>query len=769
MAKAKSKGNFKQLLLNKGEYIALGAAGFFLVVLFGWGVSRWAGAQDPADLSNKLTSDARTLQSRITSGPPTDQDKEQYALPAWVTGDSTFRRVPASDFPLQGPQFDPIARPDTKRENPSVIKLGEYQADVAKVAMMGYDIQKLKEDEPPRIAVIVGKAVGEQNKDKLKNIGKKFAERVKENQRKLPPNPNLNGPPMGGAPMGGGLGPPPMGGGMGQPMGGGSSLGPAPGAGGAGNPYGSMGGTGYNASAQRVEKAIQYISIDELDKAIDAGQIPAKTVIPLRAVIIHAEVPYRAQLEEIKRALRLPTLDEARKWGPIYDGYEVQRRVTRVGANGKEVVLVDWPTDKRPNFDFEARYADLINARKLNDNFEDGWLAHFIRYDMALALPLPLLVEELGKYPDIRLPGIKATIEKMKKANLKPETPSDVLKRLTGNTDRNSLYRPQTPADTASGAFFGAGVGADGRPAAGMPPMGTPPAAPGLIRPGDNAAQTNAPPVEIEHLLLRLIDVDVQPGLTYQYRIRLRMLNPNHGEKMLSLVSNPAYTKEKELYSPWTQVRDSITIPTEAFVYAADPAAYRKKIEEEYKEQKDRDLKERLQVKDNQVVVEMHTWMEEVRISSNQREPIGSWVVADIPVGRGEFIGRKHYVKLPLWSSVTTQYVLREIAEKISAKKDATPPKGWLVDFTTQSVLVDFEGGRVKTRLPGRDVNEDAGTEMLILRADGKLEVKKSLADEGDVERQKIVGEWEGWIKKVETRKEGGADDGFERKDKKDN
>ena len=766
MATAKSKGNFKQLLLNKGEYIAMGAAGFFLVVLFGWGVSRWAGAQDPAKKAGEITQNARALQSRITSGDPTQEELDAYALPAWLSRDPYYGPISAREFPLTVPQFDPIARPDTKRENPGVIKLGEYQADVAKVAMIGYDIRKLKDDESPQIAVIVGKAVGEQNKDKLKQIGRTIAQRAKDNQRKLPANQNLGGAPMGGGPMGGGMGLPPMGGGMGD-------IGPPPGMG-RGNPWGAMGGMGYNATAQRVEKAISYISVDELDKAIAEGKIPAKTVIPLRAVIVHAEVPYKAQLEEIKRALRLPSagrdgLDEARRWGPIYDGYEVQRRVSRIGASGKEEVLVDWPTDKKPNFDFEARYADLINARKLNDNFEDGWLAHFIRYDMALALPLPQLVEELGKYPDIRLPGIKATIKKLQDAKVEKQTPSDVLKRLTGNTDRNSLYRPQTGEGTGSNAFYGQGVGPDGRPMApgGGMPMGMPLTPPGLIRPGDTGAQTNAPPVEIEHLLLRLIDVDVEPGFTYQYRIRLRMLNPNHGDKMLPLVSNPAFTKEKELYSPWTQVRDPITVPTEAFVYAVDPAVYRKKIEEEYKEQKDKELRDRLQAKENQAVVEMHTWMEEVRISSNQREPVGAWVVADIPVGRGEFIGRKHYVKLPLWSSVTTQYILREIAEKlITAKKgtqEPTQPKGWLVDFTTRSVLVDFEGGRVRTRINNRDATEDVGTEMLILRADGKLEVKRSLDDEGAAERQKTVGEWEGWIKKVETRKEAGMGDEFGR------
>ena len=88
--------------------------------------------------------------------------------------------------------------------------------------------------------------------------------------------------------------------------------------------------------------------------------------------------------------------------------------------------------------------------------------------------------------------------------------------------------------------------------------------------------------------------------------------------------------------------------------------------------------------------------MEQVRTDGGKREPVGAWVVAEMPVGRGEYVGRKQYVKLPLWSSETQQYLLREMADKVV--KGKYQPKGWLVDFSTKSVLVDFEGGKVKSR-----------------------------------------------------------------------
>ena len=70
----------------------------------------------------------------------------------------------------------------------------------------------------------------------------------------------------------------------------------------------------------------------------------------MRLVTINAVVPYKKQLNELKRALRLsnppPTAKaeeiakadaEAQRWGPWYDGFEVQRRVHQtVQPDGEE-------------------------------------------------------------------------------------------------------------------------------------------------------------------------------------------------------------------------------------------------------------------------------------------------------------------------------------------------------------------------------------------------------------------------------------------------
>ena len=174
-------------------------------------------------------------------------------------------------------------------------------------------------------------------------------------------------------------------------------------------------------------------------------------------------------------------------------------------------------------------------------------------------------------------------------------------------------------------------------------------------------------PVDIEHLLLRFVDAAVEPGLTYQYQIRLVMKNPNWGHK--KDVSKPADAEKELLLSPWVQT-SPITVPSETYLFATDWEGYSKKIKEEY--EKERELQRRLEAKEHQAVVETLTWMEQVRTGDGgKREPVGAWVVADYPVARGEYIGRKQYVKLPLWSSENMSYVLREIPDKVIPKRAA--------------------------------------------------------------------------------------------------
>ena len=751
MAKTKSKVKFdlKGFLLKKGEYLAMGIAGFFLFLLMIWGITKWTGAEPPDKFHKEMTAKANQVQSAIGNTQVTEADKADAVVPEWALPGAqiSFKSVPASEFALTVPQFDPTAKPDTKKENPNVLRMGTYQVDLIRGSMKGFDIVPGTEGEQ-MIAVIYNKKVDPQDLSKVNDFMKKYREKkgkktTKKTQPKTPPA--FSSRPTGGAPGRGGLG-----GGMGGAMTGPDDMG-------GGNPYGNSGGFQYGA--QRIEKALEYVPISQLDAALKKQKVPAMTVIPVRMVTVHAEIPMKKQIEEIRRALRFKTAEEAAQWGPVYDGFRVKRRVTSF-QSGEEIVIQDWS-----DYDFEEEYRTRIHALRGADHLDEGFYGYFFRYEMNLALPLPELVTETGAtYPNIRLKNTLETIKKLEDATKGKEDPSEIFKRVNKKGSREELYQPQGGDQTGANAFGSAGLPEYGQ----LSTMQQPPgkgakggAAGNVFNPLDPASNPNqAAPVEIDHLLLRFVDPAVEPGLTYQYQIQLVMKNPNFGRK--AEVSKPADAEKELLLSPWVQT-DAIPVPAETFLFATDWDAYTQKIKGEY--DREPQLKSRLEAKEHQAVVETMTWTEQVRTGDGgKREPVGAWVVADYPVGRGEFIGRKQYVKLPLWSSENMSYVLRELPDKIVTRfgaKETSQPKGWLMDFTNnKSILVDFEGGKTRTRVGTKEVSDEVATEMLILRGDGKLVIKRSADAQADSDRKEIVGKWENWLKEVVARKDGGVDDG---------
>ncbi|MBX9622396.1 MAG: hypothetical protein K2X82_01135, partial [Gemmataceae bacterium] len=278
--------------------------------------------------------------------------------------------------------------------------------------------------------------------------------------------------------------------------------------------------------------------------------------------------------------------------------------------------------------------------------------------------------------------------------------------------------------------------------------------------------EADAPDVPIDHLLVRFVDCDVRPGYTYQYQIQVEMVNPNFGN--WKDMANPAEATEGKyrfLRGEFIPLDKAVTVPEESFLYAADPVAYRQRVQDEYKGMTK--LRDRLQAREDQAVVQAMAWLEQVRTdTSGQREPVGAWVVAEWPVGRGDYVGKRTFVPLPLWSSETNSYVLRELsAEKVV--KGPNQPKGWLVDFPSRAVLVDHEGGRVRTRANGKGYDEEVTSELLIAYPDGRLLVRNAAADEKDANRKLIAETWEKWVQQVKKTQSstpaGGPANPFER------
>ena len=460
--------------------------------------------KDPDKITKDLTQKAQSVQTQISKTEPTDADRELAKVPEWVDVPYKFKEAPVRDFALTGPPFDPTAKPDTKKENPSVLPIGAYQVDLIRGGMKGFDIIEGK-DGDRLIAVIYDKQIDPQDHDKANSIIKNVKRRGQQPHKKK--GPLAGGQPPGGFRPGGkfpGGGQfPPGGGSLGPPGGGGSMRGPggdlgSPGGSKFGNPYGGGGGE-YSQNSQRVEKSIEYVPISQLDAALKKQKAPAMTVIPVRMITIHAEIPLKKQIEEIRRALRLPNSAEAARWGPFYDGYEVQRRVSVMSPDGKLEVTQDWA-----DYNFEDQYREKINSLRAEDHLDNEYLANFMRYEMALALPLPELVEETGsKYPDIRLKNILDTIKKLQDANKGKVEPSELLKRVRGGTTRGELYSPQTGQQTGASEVWGGmeggprmpGMGDTTPPGGGFGPLAPPGVGAGILKSG--GGKMFAPPPRI--------------------------------------------------------------------------------------------------------------------------------------------------------------------------------------------------------------------------------------------------------------------------------
>ena len=258
-----------------------------------------------------------------------------------------------------------------------------------------------------------------------------------------------------------------------------------------------------------------------------------------------------------------------------------------------------------------------------------------------------------------------------------------------------------------------------------------------------------------EFCLIRLIDVTIEPGQCYQYRIKMRMANPNFGMKKVAKAADA--TREEPLESEWFEIRPKkdaktqvVAMPQEYHLYTVDQQEIDNAAGKKYTGQNVGVSKNR------QVAFQIHKWLEcidEGPVST----PIGEWSVAErVPAYRGEYIGRKQLVEVAYWRPTKEMFRLaRESTRKSGTEVDFGPriPEKMPSDQPYFPILVDFDGGWLthyrnagKDREDGKDVVlrivEKAGVETLILSPDGKLLAENSWTDKADSERVKRLEEW---------------------------
>lgn len=735
----------KNLLIEKGEKIGLGVAAGFGVLLIALGLMDLAGgAQDPATFAKEVDGKASQLNTAMAS-PNAKIDP----LDGKITEPAS--NAPVALSPTQRDYYDPTAPPDSRRITPIVLSVTEGQVDMAVLKLLANDFVIDRDSEGNVLNVRVGVITAKDPSVKVEG-GSSFIDGLNKKirgqipvKRKDPPRGGPGGPGPGGpgGPSGpGGAGGPSgpglpggagMGGGVGGPgLPGGAGMGGGRGFGGTG----FSGGSGMFSGSQTAgtREHVEYINgenDEEIEKKLEGRRL-AITLRPQRMNVLQASFPYAAQLAKFQQALRYSKVEDlfARPDDmPTFNGVDVQRRLYRKKSVGSSelIMLEDWTS-----IDLAANSQDL-RAVKLYYNEDPADLKRvMVHEDNLLVMPLPH--EIAGKYPEMRLPTITASIAKMKKQDAKAPALPPPQNKFGG--DKNPFKRDGAP----NAGLYNPGEGGG---------MGILPPSPGKNK-GVNEPVTPSAALEPpEHIYVRVYDTDVRDGLVHEYRMRVKLKNPNFGKKDLVSKASDADNEElPPLEEHWYEFKQKVSAPQGGYQYVTDPTPPGKTAYP------------LPQPKDGQAVMQFQRWYEYLDVTEKLREPIGDWVQSELLVTRGQYVGGKAFSPLPFWSSVDNMFVLREIPGE-KAVKGKEPRKGVVLEPIRPRTLltVDVAGGKVTVPIPpnpGEKTNrlprtqDEAGAEVLFMYPDGTLELRASALDKADPDRKDREDKFKKWVSETE-------------------
>ncbi len=419
---AMAKVNVKALLIDKGEKYGLILGAVLMLLFASLGVYELSASPDPDKFIKEVDNTAKNVTNSV-NGPATGAVPP---LPDNIVNPPKISAV-HSTWSYNW-FFDPIAPPDKRRINPVVLPVSEMQADFMWAKMVANDI-KVGADGTPEIGTLPGGG-------KNGHEARRRACRLSSCRRQLMRQRNAYGPralpmaPQGLGPMG------PMA--VRQP----AMAAPAVIEGGA-------------------REKIEYVPLDP-EKLKDKRL--AWTIFPRRMVVVQGSFPYKAQIEEIQKALRLDNPIDVfdvykEEETPLFKGVLVQRQILLPDGT----VEIPWA-----DIDVVSNYMRTIYPRKYGDKPDDTNTQYVLLHGgHRLVMPLPILME--GKYPDIRLETIKETIRKQIALNKPPEKKKGPL---TGCAARDPFAAIQTarrgrrrPAECRSSRRQGAsqGSGNEGR------------------------------------------------------------------------------------------------------------------------------------------------------------------------------------------------------------------------------------------------------------------------------------------------------------------
>lgn len=717
--------NAKQFLLEKGEQVGLGVAVTLMVLMLIFSLfmpSKGFFSGSPKDKAEALEQGAKKLETDLRTRDIPENEKPESTEGRLTDLDINYL-LPKNYEVLK--MFQPDFRENPERRPPRILNIAEGVVADARVLldtyMLSADFKSIWVFRDPR---------GSQGNAPIQG-------------RNNNPFARLQGMPGGRGGMMGG-----MPGGRGGKMGRGAMPGSLP----------NVSGLTGVASNDRVEGLEpKLISVEQWNEQ----DLTARQPRPLRVVVIAGSFPYRQQLEEFRTKLHMQdiyevlneTMQERETPSFEFRGVEIQRM--EVDANGKP--LGEWKEVKvTDDYRYWLKWTFLPFQEEKDPKTEyvkmNGLTAPLLRefhdkkVDPTMRMAGAMMGRGFGKnrmlqqpgiqpkdaaptelkthYPDVveQLPKIKATIKKMTEGQF-----TNIVMPKTKPGEYNlDPFRPNAPPPT------------------GGPELPT--TASGKSN-DSNAAQDSFIP---EYVLVRAVDVNnLEPGKHYRYRLRIKMNNPNYKR---SDVASPEYKEQETLTSQnWVEIKETVSFPPELHYYVVDE----KKLLSDQEKRLISAMKRvivpaaarmwaQLGPGTDQVAMQFHRWVEATPLRGQEMVPVGDWSVADrVFVSRGEYVGRKVRVDLPIWKYTRNAYILPAEDPKNNRER-AMALTGIDVDFgfdnseKEDTILIDFEGGRVSGLSKGlsdKGLSDDCRTEVLMLSPDGKLLARNSAKDMYDQER----------------------------------
>jgi hypothetical protein len=754
--------DYKQFLLQRGEQVGLGVAIAIasLMVVFGLFIPALS-TKGAGTNANELNSQSQQKKQQMEGAAPSAD--ERLALASFPKSLRTDRKTDAEDpdtFRVAGASwFSPSALDDTKRRAPVVRVPREFRSTVELAQVASY-LLKLHDGKPDTILVLEGSLPASGGRPGAGHPGQNFFGAAGGGGKPGGLGGSGGGMPPGGMPPGGGSGgmmPPGGGSGGMMPPGGGSGDG-RPGGGRPGGmgmmmpPGGGMPGGQETGDTKAKIKPVKVEQLDEyLQKYAKDNARLAEDVLPLRMVVVTASFPYKEQLEEFKEKLHAPSVEALfadKQSTPEFLPFNVERRELKPDGTFTGWQKLDLARTMRP--------VALMTGLRFEQ--EDPALEAVSFPGLVMRRPLQYKENQTDRI-DLQLKLLEETRKEIKDALatkvVKPRNPF----QTTEIDPFNPHGLDETNAPGMPGGAMPPGMptmgGAGGmKPGGGKPQLGGGAGTEGPASAGMSPSSAAGAGVVPKYCLVRFLDVTVEPGKTYGYRMQIRMTNPNKDRKDVAWAS---LAKEEDIRSEWIEVKDDskskdpdrIYVQPESFAYVADQALLDPKGFNG----------NRTPPKADQVVMQVHRWLDYVFPDYPEKGtgfPVGEWSIGErMLINRGEFIGRAEQVEIP------RRLVMEERFGMAVHKKNKKIPV--IFDLNSgygDTLLVDFQGGKMThTRPPltedgkSQTVDDKAPIEVLLMAPNGRLLVRDSVADSADEERKARHEAWQKRLKEVKENK----------------